>query len=139
MRDVVRRIVFVAHGVITLAAAVVLVVAPGLIPSTVGIELPPGGELLAYLLAGCEFGVAVISLLAATVSDGLAIHVIAAGFAALHLLTGILEVVALAGGAAPFLWGNVVVRVIATVVFAIIAFRPPRPDIDLDDGAEPAA
>jgi hypothetical protein len=136
MMDVVRRIVFVAHGAITLAAAVVLVVAPGLIPSTVGIQLPPGGELLAYLLAGCEFGVAVISLMAATVTDGLAIHVIAAGFAALHLLTGILEVVALVGGAAPFLWGNVVVRVVATVAFAIIAFRPPRPAFSPDVDAE---
>jgi hypothetical protein len=134
---IVRRIVFVAHGLITLAAAVVLVVAPGLIPSTVGIVLPPGGELLAYLLAGCEFGVAVISLLAATISDGLAIHVIAVGFAALHVATGILEVVALAGGADPFLWGNVVVRVIATVVFGIIAFRPPRPDAGVERNGAP--
>ena len=120
-----RRIVFIAHGVITLAAAVVLVVAPGLIPSTVGIVLPPSGELLAYLLAACEFGIAVISLMAARLTDGLAIHVIAVGFAALHLATGILEVVALAGGAAPFLWGNVVVRVVATAVFGVIAFRQP--------------
>jgi len=134
-----RRIVFIAHGLITLAAAVVLVVAPGLIPSTVGIELPPGAELLAYLLAGCEFGIAVISLMAATVSDGLAVHVIAAGFAVLHLSTGILEVVALAGGAAPFLWGNVVVRVVATVVFAVIAFRPPRPDLEVGVDTETAA
>jgi hypothetical protein len=134
-----RRIVFVAHGLITLAAAVVLVVAPGLIPSTVGIELPPGGELLAYLLAGCELGIAVISLMAATLTDGLAIHVIAAGFAVLHLSTGILEVVALAGGAAPFLWGNVVVRVIATVVFAVIAFRPHRPDAGVTTEVEAAA
>jgi hypothetical protein len=119
-----RRIVFAVHGVITLAAAIVLAVAPGLIPSTVGIELPPDGDLLAFLLAGCEFGVAVVSLGAATLSDGRAIRVIAVGFAALHLLTGILEVVALAIGADPFLWGNVVVRAVATAVFAIVAVRP---------------
>ena len=119
-----RRILFVAHGVITLAAAIVLAVAPGLIPATVGIELPTHAELLAYLLAGCELGVAVVSLGAATLTDARAIRIIAAGFAALHLFTGVLEVVALAHGADPFLWGNVVVRVVATVVFALIAVRP---------------
>lgn len=121
-----RRIVFLAHGIVTLAAAVALVVAPGLIPATVGIELPPGGALLAYLLAGCELGVAVISLGAATLTDPRSIRVIAAGFAALHLLTGILEVVALAGGADPFLWGNVAVRALATAVFVMVALRPAR-------------
>jgi hypothetical protein len=119
-----RRIVFIGHGVITFAAAVVLVVAPGLIPSTVGIALPPGGELLSYLLAGCELGVAVISLGAAALTDRRTIRVVAAGFAALHLLTGILEVVALADGADPFLWGNVGVRAVATLVFAVIVARP---------------
>lgn len=121
-----RRVVFVAHGVITLAAAVALAFAPGLIPATVGIDLPPGGELLAYLLAGCEFGVAVVSLGAATIAEPRAIGVIAAGFAGLHLVTGILEVVALANGADPFLWGNVAVRVVATAVFVLIALRPAR-------------
>lgn len=119
-----RRVVFVAHGIITLAAAVVLAIAPGLIPATVGIELPPGGELLVYLLAGCEFGVAVISLGAATLTEPRAIRVIAAGFAGLHLVTGVLEVVALANGADPFLWGNVAVRAVATAVFVFIALRP---------------
>lgn len=121
-----RRVVFVAHGVVTLAAAVALAFAPGLIPATVGIDLPPGGELLAYLLAGCEFGVAVVSLGAATIAEPRAIGVIAAGFAGLHLVTGILEVVALANGADPFLWGNVAVRVVATAVFVLIALRPAR-------------
>jgi hypothetical protein len=36
--------VFIGYGVITLAAAVVLVVAPGLIPSTVGIAFSPGSS-----------------------------------------------------------------------------------------------
>ncbi len=101
-----------------------LAVAPGLIPSTVGIELPPGGELLAYLLAGGELGVAVVSLGAATLADARAIRVIAVGFAALHLLTGVLELVALAQGADPFLWGNVVVRAVATAAFVLVALRP---------------
>ena len=122
-----RRIVFIAHGIITLAAAVVLIAAPGLIPSTVGITLPPGREILAYLLAGCEAGVAVVSIGAATLVEPRAVRVIAGGFAALHALTGVLELVALAGGADPFLAGNVGVRVVATAVFVVIAVRPSRP------------
>jgi hypothetical protein len=121
---VARRILFIAHGIITLAAAVVLAVAPGLIPSTVGIALPPGGELLAYLLAGCELGVAVVSLGAATLTDPRSIRVIAGGFAALHLGTGVLEVAALLHDADALLWGNVVVRIVATVLFALVATRP---------------
>ena len=101
-----RRIVFIAHGAITLAAAVVLAVAPGLIPSTVGIVLRPGAELLPTSLPAASSGSG-ISLGAATLTHARSIRLIAAGFAAVHLVTGILEVVALVNGADPFLWGNV--------------------------------
>jgi hypothetical protein len=52
------RILFVIHGFITLAASIVLVVAPSLIPGMVGIHLDPSANVLAYLLAGAEFGLA---------------------------------------------------------------------------------
>ena len=50
------RALLVVHGFITLAAAIVLTVAPGLIPGVVGIVLEPSAYLLVYLLAGAEFG-----------------------------------------------------------------------------------
>jgi hypothetical protein len=63
------RILLVIHGFITLAASIVLVVAPGLIPSVVGIHLDPSADVLAYLLAGAEFGLAVLSFGASRVAD----------------------------------------------------------------------
>jgi hypothetical protein len=55
------RVLLVTHGFITLAAGVVLAVMPGLIPSIVGIRLEPSAYLVAYLLAGAEFGFAILS------------------------------------------------------------------------------
>jgi UPF0716 family protein affecting phage T7 exclusion len=52
------RALLVVHGFITLAAGIVLIVAPGLIPSAVGIHLEPSADLVAYLLASAEFGLA---------------------------------------------------------------------------------
>jgi hypothetical protein len=51
----------VVHGLITLAAGIVLTVAPGLIPSAVRIQLEPSAHVVAYLLAGAEIGFAVLS------------------------------------------------------------------------------
>jgi hypothetical protein len=52
------RILFFVHGLITLAAAVVLTIAPGMIPSVVGIHFDTSSSLIACLLAGAEFGFA---------------------------------------------------------------------------------
>jgi hypothetical protein len=53
------RRLLIFHGFITLAAAIVLTVAPGVIPGVVGIHLGPNAYMVAYLLAGAEFGFAV--------------------------------------------------------------------------------
>jgi hypothetical protein len=55
------RALLMVHGVITLAAGIVLSIAPGLIPSAVGIHLERSAYLVAYLLAGAEFGVSIMS------------------------------------------------------------------------------
>ena len=51
----------VAHGLITLAAGIVLSVALGLIPGTMAIRLDPSANLVAYVLAGAEFGMSGLS------------------------------------------------------------------------------
>jgi len=117
------RILFLAHGFVTAAAGIVLIAAPALIPSAVSIVLPPAAILLPYLLGAVELGVAVISLGAARLRDPAAIRLIAVGFAALHAVSAAVEVLALAQGADPLLWGNVAVRVIATILFVVVAVR----------------
>ena len=120
------RILFIVHGVVTAAAGVVLIVAPGLIPSTVGITLGADANLLPYLLGAVELGVAVLSIAASRLRDAAAIRLIAVSFAVLHGVTAVVEVLALAQGADPFLWGNVALRVVVAVLFTLVAIRPVR-------------
>src|SRR4051812_34349105 len=91
-----ERIVFVAHGVVTLAAAVVLAVSPAAIPAAVGIVVGPDEFLLSYFVAAAELAIALTSIGAARLTDPAAIRLIAAGFALFHLATAALEVVHLA-------------------------------------------
>ena len=122
------RILLVIHGFITLAASIVLVVAPGLIPSVVGINLEPGADVLAYLLAGAEFGLAVLSFGASRVMDSRALRLIVWSLIAFHGSSGVLEVYAYAQGADVAIIGNVVARVVIVILFAYLSSKQPKPD-----------
>ncbi len=98
------------HAAVTLAAAVVLVVAPELIPSVVGIRLDPSAYLLSYLLAGAEAGFAVLTYSARNLTDRRALNVIVRSCVAFHLASALLEVYALVGGVDRSVWGNVAAR-----------------------------
>ena len=117
------RILFIAHGVVTAAAGVVLIAVPGLIPSAVGITLMPDANLLPYLLGAVEFGVAVLSIGASRLTDAAAIRLIAVSFVVMHAVSALVEMLALTEGADPLLWGNVALRVVVGVIFALIAAR----------------
>src|ERR1700722_5378457 len=65
------------HGLITLVAGIMLAVAPGLIPSVVGMRLDPRADLVAYLLAGAEIGFAGLSLGGSRLEDPRALRLIA--------------------------------------------------------------
>ena len=119
------RILLIAHGVVTAAAGVVLIVAPGLIPSAVDITLPPDANLLPYLLGAVELAVAVLSIGASRLRDPAAIRLIALAFVVLHAVSALVEVLALAQGADPVLWGNVALRVAVAIAFAFVAIRFP--------------
>jgi hypothetical protein len=122
------RTLLVAHGFITLAAAIVLVVAPGLIPSVVGIDLEPRADVLAYLLAGAEFGLAVLSFGASRVADSRALRLIVWSLIAFHGSSGVLEVYAYAQGASVAIIGNVAARVVIVLLFAWLSRRQAKPD-----------
>ena len=120
------RILFIAHGIVTAAAGVLLIAAPGLIPAVVSIPLEPDAFLLPYLLGAVELGVAVLSIGAAWLADQAAVRLIAWSFVVLHTVSALVEVLALAQGADPLLWGNVAVRVVVAAVFAVVAVRSVR-------------
>jgi hypothetical protein len=112
------RALLVVHGCITLAAAIVLAVAPGLIPGLVGIQLEPSAYVLAYLLAGAEFGLAMLSFGGSRLSDVRALRLIAWSCIAFHGSSGVLEVVAYAQGASAAILANVVARAVIVGLFA---------------------
>jgi|GEM_PF-1516695 len=87
------RVLFVVHGFITLAGAVVLAVFPTAIPSLVGIALEREGYLLAYLLAAAELAVAVLSFGAARLTDPDAVRLVVLTLVTLHLASGALDLV----------------------------------------------
>ncbi len=85
---------FIFHAVVTFAAGVVLVVLPNAIPSTVGVQLEEGQFIIAYLLAGAEFGIAYISFAAARIKEHGARRAIVLGFIVFHASTALLEIYA---------------------------------------------
>ena len=111
------RILLVVHGLITMAAGSVLVVAPGLIPAIVGIHLDASANVVAYLLAGAEFGFAVLSLGGSRLTDARALRLIAWSCIAFHGLSGVLETYAYSQGAAPVILANVAARVGIVALF----------------------
>jgi hypothetical protein len=116
-----ERLVFLVHGIVTLAAAVVLAAFPAAIPATVGIVMEPSDFLLSYFLAAAELGIAVLSIGAARLSDSAAIRLIAAGFAIFHLATAALEsIYLLVEGVDAVLIVNIAVRFVAGVAFVLV-------------------
>jgi hypothetical protein len=115
------RALLVVHGFITAAAGIVLTVAPSLIPSVVGIHLEPSAYVLAYLLAGAEFGLAVLSFGGSRLTDSRALRLIAWSCIAFHGSSGVLEVYAYARGASVAILGNVVARAVIVGLFAYLS------------------
>jgi hypothetical protein len=117
------RAVFMVHGFITLAGAVVLTVFPTAIPSAVGITLERPEYLLVYLVGAAELAVAVLSFGATRLTDRAALWLIVLTFVVLHGFSGILDIVYMAvtdvNGA---MIANTVARFAVVTVF-LVAWR----------------
>ncbi len=87
------RAVFVVHGVITLAGAVVLIVFPAAIPTLVGITIERQDYLLVYLVGAAELTIAVLSFGATRLTDPAALRLVVTTFVTLHGASGILDLV----------------------------------------------
>jgi hypothetical protein len=112
------RLLFTLHAIATLAAAVVLVVAPTAIPRTVGIIITPSAFLLCYLLAAAELCFGVVSWGARDLTDAKALQLVAISFIVFHSASAVLEVWAFTAGLSDRLLANVVLRVVAVMLFA---------------------
>ncbi|MCW5874137.1 MAG: hypothetical protein KIS88_05775 [Anaerolineales bacterium] len=117
---------FIFHALVTLAAGIALVVVPNAIPSTVGVKLDEGQFIIAYLLAGAEFGVAYLSFVATRISDHGARRAIVLSFIVFHMTTAILEVYANLQGLSPLIWANVALRVLISALFTHFGLRQSK-------------
>jgi hypothetical protein len=115
------RKLLMVHGFITLAAGIVLAVAPGAIPGTVGIHLEPSAYLVAYLLAGAEFGFAILSFGGSRLTDLRGLRLIVWSCIVFHGSSGILEIYAYAQGVSVAILGNVAARVVIIALFAYLS------------------
>jgi hypothetical protein len=115
------RALLVVHGFITAAAGLVLTIAPSLIPSVVGIHLAPSAYVLAYLLAGAEFGFSVLSFGGSRLTDARALRLVAWTCIVFHASSGVLELYAYAHGASVAIVGNIVARAVIVGLLAYLA------------------
>lgn len=111
-----------AHAIITFAAGVVLVAAPALIPSTVGVHLNPNEYLLAYLLAGTELGLAALSYNGRNLRYPEVRRVVVVPCIVVHASSAALEFFAFAQGVSSVIFVNVFVRIIVVGSFVYYGF-----------------
>ena len=116
------RAVFVVHGLITLAGAVVLTVIPDSHPVGGGDHDRAADYLLVYLVAAAELAAAVLSFGAARLTDPAALRLIVMTFVVLHGASGILDLVYMAvTDVNGTMIANTVARFTVVVVFLLAA------------------
>jgi hypothetical protein len=118
------RKLLIIHGVITLAAAIVLTVFPELIPRMAGVRLEANGYLLAYLLAGAEFGIAFLSFGGSRLSEPRGLRLVAGACMVFHAASALLETyAAIRQTGNSLLVVNIAARLIIIALFAWFSRR----------------
>jgi hypothetical protein len=113
---------FFVHGLATLGAAIGLTFWPGAIPAVAGIHLDSGSYLVAYLLAGAEFGLSFLSFGASRLTDPRALRLIAYSCIVFHGTSAVLEAyVAYGQRENTVLWINIAVRIIIMALFGFFS------------------
>lgn len=104
------------HGIITLAAALVLILAPSLIPGTVNIKMHKDQYLLCYFLSAAEFSLAYLSFYGRKLKDLSAIRVIIMAIIIFHGATFVFELYAQSTGMTNTILINAAARVFIVIL-----------------------
>lgn len=123
-----------AHAIITFAAGAVLIAAPALIPSTVGVHLNPSEYLVAYLLAGTELGLAALSYNGRNLRYLEVRRVVVVPCTVVHASSAALEVFAFAHGVRSVILVNVFVRIIVVGLFLYYGFFARNTEFPISNG-----
>lgn len=105
------------HAIITLAAGLVLVFGPSVIPATVNIKMEQSQFLLCYFLAAAEFALAYLSYYGRKITDPQMMRLIVITMIIFHAATLLLELFALSNGLSSKIIANVVARLIIIGLF----------------------
>ena len=117
------RVVFLVHGLITSAGAVVLTVWPAAIPAAVGITMERSDFLVVYLVGAAELAAAVLSFGAMRLTDRGAVGLVVMTLVVLHGASGLLNLLYMAqNGVSTVLIANTCARAAAVVVL-LVAWR----------------
>jgi hypothetical protein len=111
------KLLLTLHALITLAAAIVLVVQPEFIPGSVGIKIDRASYLICYLLAAFELSLSMLSFFSRNLTDPVALKAILISIITLHVASAILEVYALTQGTSASVLFNVVARIVISLLF----------------------
>jgi multisubunit Na+/H+ antiporter MnhC subunit len=123
-----RRLLII-HALPTFAAGLVLILAPSLIPSVIGISISPNAYLVCYLLGAAELAIAFLSFFAKDLHDRQSLRLIALTFIIFHLATALVEIYAYAQGIHAAVWANVALRVIVAALFYHFGLRKAPKEI----------
>ncbi|RYE25559.1 MAG: hypothetical protein EOP51_03665 [Sphingobacteriales bacterium] len=111
------RLLLLIHGIITLAAGIVLIIAPALIPSTVDITLSKEQYFLSYLVGTSELAIAFLSFAGRNITDIKSAHIIVWTLIIFHAATALVEVYAYAHGLSNKILPNVALRAVISLLF----------------------
>jgi hypothetical protein len=120
------KILLAIHGIATVAAGSVLIIAPGWIPATVNIVIDPGTFLVCYLLASAELAIGFISFAALFLKDLRSLQIICTMFIILHASAACLELYALSKGVSTKIWTNIMARIVIILLFTYFGLYKNR-------------
>lgn len=120
------KILLVVHAIVTLAAGIVLIVAPAAIPGAVDIHIDRQAYLLSYFLGAAELSMAYLSFYARKIADRHTLQIIVITFIVFHAATGILELYALFSGVPFKILTNILLRAVVIVLFYYYGIRKIR-------------
>ncbi|MGP3918720.1 hypothetical protein [Nonomuraea sp. 10N515B] len=121
------RILLTLHGLVTLAAGVVLIIAPGLVPSAVGVRITPDAYLVCYLLGAAELAVAFLSFAARTLRQPEGTRLVVWTMIVFHGGTAVVETYAFTRGVHAGIWANVALRLAVIALFTHYGLRQKAP------------
>ncbi|MDP4511799.1 hypothetical protein [Nonomuraea turcica] len=117
------RRLLILHALVTFAAGVVLIAAPGLIPGAVGVRVAPDAYLVCYLLGVAELAVAFLSFAGRTLRQPEGVRLATWTMIVFHGCTAAVEIYAFTQGIHAAIWANVALRVAVIALFVHYGLR----------------